>query len=152
MIYNLDVMRILNKRAYHKYNIEEHLEGGLVLTGSEVKSIRAGRIDLTEAHIKILSSEAFLVNAQFLPLQTTDKSFESARSRKVLLHRAQIDSLIGKTSQKGVVLVPLSLYEKDNKFKIEIGIGKSKKEYDHRKSIKEKDNQRRMEQELRGKE
>lgn len=145
-------MRILNKRAYHKYTITDHLEGGLVLSGSEVKSIRAGKVDLSESYIKILTNEAFLVNAQILHLHTSDKTYEQTRSRKVLLHRTQIDSLIGKTSQKGVVLVPLSIYDKNNHFKVEIGIGRSKKEYDHRKAIKEKDHQRRLEQELRGKE
>ncbi len=146
-------MRILNRKALHNYHILEHLEAGVVLSGSEVKSIRNNRIDLGEAYVRVLNDEAFLVNAN-IPryAQTSTKTYDPTRSRKLLLHRAQIASLIGKTSGKGVTLVPISLYEKNNKFKLEIGLGKSKKEFDKRAVIKERDHARRVEQELRGKE
>lgn len=146
-------MRIINKKALHNYHILEHLEAGIVLSGAEVKSIRAGRTDLGESHIRILNGEAFLINAN-IPLyqQAGDKEYDAQKSRKLLLHRDQIDSLVGKTSGKGTTLVPVSMYEKNNRFKVEIGLAKSKKEFDHRKILKEKDHRRRIEQELRGKE
>ena len=146
-------MRIVNKKALHNYHILEHLEAGIVLSGAEVKSIRAGRVDLSEGYVRILNGEAYLVNANIPKFQQSgEKEYDATKSRKLLLHRDQIDSLIGKTTGKGVVLVPVYLYEKNNNFKLEVGLGKSKKEFDKRKIIKEKDHQRRVEQELRGKE
>lgn len=145
-------MRIVNKKALHNYHILEHLEAGIVLSGSEVKSIRAGRIDLGEAHVRILSEEAFLINAHIPPYQSEGQDYDPQRSRKLLLHKDQIASLIGKVSKGGMALIPVSLYEKNNKFKVEVGLGKSKKEFDKRKIIKERDHKRRVEQELRGKE
>lgn len=146
-------MRIVNKKALHNYHILEHIEAGIVLSGAEVKSIRAGRIDLGESHVRVLNGEAFLINANIPKFaQAGDKEYDAGKSRKLLLHRDQINSLIGKTSGKGTTLVPVSIYEKNNKFKVEIGLAKSKKEFDHRKILKEKDHRRRVEQELRGKE
>jgi SsrA-binding protein len=146
-------MRIVNKKALHDYHILEHLEAGMVLSGAEVKSIRAGRIDLGESHVRILNGEAYLVNANIQRYnQAADKEYDAQKSRKLLLHKDQINSLIGKVSGKGTTLVPVSIYEKNNRFKLEIGLVKSKKEFDHRKIIKEKDHIRRVEQELRGKE
>lgn len=146
-------MRIINKKALHNYHILEHIEAGIVLSGAEVKSIRAGRIDLGEAHVRILNGEAYLINANIQRYaQTSDQEYDAQKSRKLLLHKAQIDSLIGKTSGKSVTLVPVSMYEKNNRFKVEIGLAKSKKEFDHRKILKERDHARRVEQELRGKE
>lgn len=146
-------MRILNKKALHNYHILEHWEAGISLTGAEVKSIRSGRVDLGQAYVRILNGEAFLVNAN-IPryAQTSTAAYDAQRSRKLLLHKLQIQSLIGKTSGQGVTLVPVAIYEKNNKFKVEVGLGKSKKEFDKRKVIKERDHVRRIEQELRGKE
>ena len=146
-------MRIVNKKALHNYHILEHLEAGVVLTGAEVKSIRSGRLDLGESHVRILNGEAYLINANIPRYnQSADKEYDSTKSRKLLLHKDQINSLIGKTSGKSTTLVPVSIYEKNNRFKVEIGLAKSKKEFDKRKIIKEKDHLRRVEQELRGKE
>ena len=146
-------MRILNKKALHNYHILEHLEAGVVLSGSEVKSIRSGRLDLGEAHIRILNGEAFLVNANIPRYnQTSDKEYDATKSRKLLLHRDQINILMGKTSGTKNTLVPISMYEKNNRFKVEVGLAKSKKEFDKRKVVKERDHNRRIEQELRGKE
>lgn len=146
-------MKIINRKALHNYHILEHLEAGIVLSGAEVKSIRAGRVDLGESHIRILNGEAFLINANIPRYnQAADKEYDAGRSRKLLLHKDQINSLIGKTSGKGATLVPVSLYEKNNRFKVEVGLAKSKKEFDKRKVIKERDHLRRLEQELRGKE
>lgn len=144
-------MKILNKKALHNYHILEHLEAGVVLGGGEVKSIRGGRVDLGEAHVRVLGEEAFLINAHIPPFQE-NKDYDPQRSRKLLLHKDQITSLIGKLSKGGVTLVPVSIYEKNNRFKIEVGLARPKKEFDKRKIIKEKDHIRRIEQELRGKE
>ena len=146
-------MRIVNKKALHNYHILDNIEAGIVLSGSEVKQVRAGRIDLGESYVRILNGEAYLINAN-IPRYTQDasKSYDPTRSRKLLIHKAQINSLIGKTTGKGVTLVPVSMYEKGNKFKVEVGLAKSKKEFDKRKVIKERDHVRRVEQELRGKE
>ncbi len=146
-------MKVLNKKALHKYHILESIEAGVVLSGSEVKSIRAGRIDLGEAYVRILNSEAYLLNANIARyLQAADVSYDATRSRKLLLHGAQIQTLIGKTSGTNVTLVPVSMYEKNNRFKVEIGLAKSKNEFDKRRVVKERDHNRRIEQELRGKE
>lgn len=129
----------------------EHIEAGIVLTGAEVKAIRAGRIDLSESFVRVLNDEAYLINANIPKLvQTGNKQYDPLRSRKLLLHQTQIQALIGKTSGKGTTLVPVSIYEKNNRFKIDVGLGKSKREFDKRRSLKEKDHQRRVEQELRG--
>ncbi|MBI2335035.1 SsrA-binding protein SmpB [Candidatus Daviesbacteria bacterium] len=146
-------MRIINRKALHNYHILEHLEAGIQLTGAEVKSVRAGRLNLGEAHVRILNGEAYLINAN-IPryAQESSKTYAAQRSRKLLLHKAQIMSLTGKTSGKGVTIVPVAIYEKNNKFKLDLGLGKSKKEFDKRKIIKERDHIRRVEQELRGKE
>lgn len=146
-------MRIVNRKALHNYHILDRIEAGIVLSGSEVKSIRSGRVDLGEAYVRILNGEAFLVNANIPRYQQSgQKEYDATRSRKLLLHRDQINSLIGKVSGKAQTLVPVSLYEKNNRFKVEVGLGKSKKEFDKRKVIKERDHIRRVEQELRGKE
>lgn len=146
-------MRIVNRKALHNYHILEHLEAGIVLSGGEVKSIRAGRIDLGEAYVRILNEEAYLINAN-IPryAQASEREYDATKSRKLLLHKDQINSLIGKTSGSKNTLVPVSIYEKSNRFKIEVGLAKSKKEFDKRKIIKERDHIRRVEQELRGKE
>lgn len=146
-------MRIINKKALHNYHILERLEAGISLLGSEVKSIRAGRIELGEAHIRILNREAYLINAHIPKYnQASDKEYDATKSRKLLLHKAQIAQLYGKTSGSKNTLVPISIYEKNNRFKVEVGLAKSKKEFDKRKILKEKDHNRRVEQELRGKE
>jgi len=145
-------MKITNKKALHNYHILEHLEAGIVLSGGEVKSIRNGRLDLGESHVRILNGEAVLINAHIPPYQGSDESYDPQRSRKLLLHKSQINSLVGKLSRGGITLVPVSIYEKNNRFKVEIGLARSKKEFDKRRIIKERDHIRRVEQELRGKE
>lgn len=145
-------MRILNKKALHEYHILESFEAGIQLYGSEVKSIRSGRIDLGQSFARIMSGEAFLVNANIPRYQNAPiKDYDPQRTRRLLLHRNQIQSLIGKLQAK-ITLVPVAIYEKNNLIKVQLGLGKSKKEFDKRKIIKERDHQRRVEQELRGKE
>lgn len=144
-------MRILNKKVLHNYHILETVEAGIVLSGAEVKSIRSGRIDLGESHVRLLNGEAFLINAN-IPryLQSSNTEYDAQRSRKLLLHKAQLNSLTGKVSGKSITLVPVALYEKNNRFKVEVGLAKSKKEFDKRKILKERDQIRKIEQELRG--
>ena len=149
---NIYRMKIVNKKALYNYHILERVEAGIVLTGSEVKSIRNGRLDLGESHVRILNGEAFLINAHIPPYQSADKDYDPQHSRKLLLHKSQINSLIGKVSKGGMALIPVSLYEKNNRFKVEVGLARSKKEFDKRRVIKERDHIRRIEQELRGKE
>ncbi|OGE17047.1 SsrA-binding protein [Candidatus Daviesbacteria bacterium RIFCSPHIGHO2_12_FULL_37_11] len=146
-------MKIVNKKALHNYHILEHLEAGLVLSGAEVKSIRSGRTDLGEAYVKIIGDEAYLVNANIPKFGPSgDREYDATKSRKLLLHKSQIITLLGKTSGKGLALIPVSIYEKNNNFKVDVGLAKSKKEFDKRHVIKERDHIRRVEQELRGKE
>lgn len=146
-------MKIVNKKGLHNYHILESLEAGIELLGHEVKSIRAGRVELGQSHARILNGEVYLINAHIPPYQNAFiKDYNPARTRKLLLHRGQINSLIGKLSSQGATLVPVSIYDKHNLIKVQLGLAKSKKEFDKRKLIKERDHQRRVEQELRGKE
>lgn len=145
-------MKILNKKGLHNYHILENFEVGIQLTGPEVKSIRAGRVDLGQSHAKILNGEVYVININIPAYQNAPiKNYNPIRSRKILLHRSEVESLIGKLSGKGIALVPVSLYEKNNMIKIQLGLGKSKKEYDKRRILKERDHQRKIEQELRSK-
>ncbi|OGE19588.1 SsrA-binding protein [Candidatus Daviesbacteria bacterium RIFCSPLOWO2_01_FULL_43_38] len=145
-------MKIVNKKALHEYHILESFEAGVQLFGSEVKSIRSGRIDLGQSFARIINEEAFLVNANIPRYQNAPiKDYDPQRTRRLLLHKSQIQSLIGKLQAK-VTLVPVAIYEKNNLIKVQLGLAKSKKEFDKRKIIKERDHHRRIEQELRGKE
>ncbi|MFH0937077.1 MAG: SsrA-binding protein SmpB [Candidatus Daviesbacteria bacterium] len=146
-------MKIVNKKALHNYHILESVEAGIKLLGSEVKSIRSGRIELGQSFARILNGEVYLINAHIPAYQNAPiKDYDPARSRKLLLHKNQVQSLIGKLSGQKVTLVPVSIYEKHNLIKVQLGLARSKKEFDKRKLIKERDHLRRIEQELRGKE
>ena len=147
-------MRIVNKRAFHEYIVLEKYEAGIQLFGHEVKSIRGGRIELGQSFAKIDGKgEAYLVNAHIPPYQNASiKGYDPARSRKLLLHKREIQGLIGKVPAHNATLVPLVVYDKHNLIKVELGLVKSKKQVDKRRLIKERDQLRRVEQELRGKE
>lgn len=130
-----------NKKAFFDYEILEKYEAGVVLSGSEVKSIRAERVNLKDSFIKIVKSEAFLFNAHISHLQTTHAFFKpnERRERKLLLHRKEIDKLLGKISIEGLTLVPLVLYfNKRNRVKIEIALAKGKNLHDKRETLKRK--------------
>jgi len=131
----------VNRKATHDYFIEERFEAGLVLQGWEVKSLRAGRIQLDQGYVLLKNGEAWLFGALITPLQTvsTHITAEPQRNRKLLLHAREISKLIGNVERKGYALVPLSLYWKNNRVKLEIGLAKGKKLHDKRASIKEKD-------------
>ncbi len=130
-----------NKRARHDYHIEETFEAGLVLTGWEVKSLRAGKAQLTDSHVFLKNGEAWLLNAHITPLTSacTHVIAEPTRQRKLLLHKKQIGKIHGKMSQAGHTCVALSLYWKNNRVKCEIALVKGKKEYDKRATEKERD-------------
>ncbi len=133
-----------NRRARHDYFIEERLEAGLALEGWEVKSMRAGRAQLAEAYVNVRDGEAFLIGAHLSPLRTTSthKVADPVRTRKLLLHRGELDRLIGATERRGYTIVPLELYWKDGRAKLQIGLAKGKKQHDKRAAEKERDWQR----------
>jgi SsrA-binding protein len=137
----------LNKKASHDYQIEQRYEAGLALEGWEVKSLRAGRVQLKESYVKILRAEAFLLGAHVSPLPTasTHVSPDPVRTRKLLLQRSEINRLIGLTERAGYTLVPTALYWKRGRAKLEIGLAKGKKLHDKRATEKDRDWQREKE-------
>lgn len=128
-----------NRRASHDYFIEETYEAGLVLQGTEIKSIRAGKVNITDAHIRIIDGEAFIINMHISPYEQGNRfNHDPTRTRKLLLHRKEIDKLFGLTQQRGYTIVPLKLYIKNGFAKLLIGLGKGKKLYDKREDMKQK--------------
>lgn len=126
----------LNRKAYHDYAIEESVEAGIVLTGTEIKSIRAGRVNIREAYAHPQGDELWLFNAHIAHYEGGNRyNHEPTRPRKLLLHRRQIDELSGKVTQKGFTLVPLKLYLKNGVAKVELGLARGKKFYDKRESM-----------------
>jgi SsrA-binding protein len=142
----------VNRRARHDYAIEETLEAGLVLTGTEIKSIRAGRANLAEAYARIERGEAWLIGAHIAPYpQASHQQHEPTRVRKLLLHRDQIAELMGLTQAKGATLVPLRLYLRDGIAKVELGVARGKKAHDKRRAIAERDMRRELERQTKAK-
>jgi len=134
---------IKNKKAYHDYFIDETLEAGIALAGSEVKSIRAGKANIRDAYVRIVDNEAFVVGMHVSPYEKG--SFfnqDPLRKRKLLLHKREIAKLYSLVTQRGLTLVPLTVYLKQGKVKLEIGVARGKKLYDKRRSIAERDAQR----------
>lgn len=131
----------LNKRSRHEYHLEERFEAGLALQGWELKAIRAGRANITEAYAVIREGEMFLFGAHITPLisASTHVVAEERRTRKLLLHRREIDRLIGRVQREGYTVVPTSLYWKGNKVKAEIALAKGKQTHDKREASKERD-------------
>jgi SsrA-binding protein len=138
-----------NKKARHDYAIEEVYEAGMVLTGTEVKSLRAGRASLVDAYATIKDGEVWLHNAH-IPEYTlgTWTNHEPRRIRKLLLHREEIGKLIGKTKESGLALVPLQLYFRDGRAKVEIALARGKKSYDKRQALAARDASREVAREL----
>ncbi len=131
----------LNKRARYEYAIEERMEAGLALEGWEVKSLRDGRIQFADSYVLLKNNEAYLFGTTITPMPTasTHISPDPMRTRKLLLHRRQIDELIGAVDRKGYTVVPTAMYWSKGKVKVEIGMAKGKKEYDKRKVEKDRD-------------
>jgi SsrA-binding protein len=140
-----EVIVCVNRKARHDYHIEETYEAGLVLTGSEVKSLRAGRANLKDSHARITGREAFLVGTHISPYgPAVHTGHEATRTRKLLLHRGEIERLLGKVKERGLTLVPLRLYFKGARAKVEIALARGKKQYDKRAALREKDVRREM--------
>jgi len=134
-----------NKKAYHDFYIDETFEAGIVLTGTEVKSIREGKVNLKESFCRIKNGEVFINNMNISPYDFGNReNHDPTRMRKLLLHHVEIDKLIRLTEQKGLAMVPTKLYFKRNHVKLEIGIGRGKKLYDKRETLKRKEADREM--------
>ena len=134
-----------NRKARHEYFLLDTYEAGLVLKGSEIKSIRAGQVSLAQAYVSLDGNEAWLVNAHIAPYNEASRNnHDPLRSRKLLLHRSEIRKLSDKVRQKGATVIPLRLYLKDGKAKIEIALAKGKKHYDKRAEIAKRDAKREM--------
>jgi len=138
-----------NRKARHDYFIEQSIEAGIVLSGTEVKSIRAGKVSLKDSYANIKNGEVFIYGMHISPYEQGNIfNKDPLRDRKLLLHKAEINKLIGYIQQKGMTLVPLEVYFTHGKVKIELGIGKGKKLYDKREDIAKKDAQREIDRRL----
>jgi len=142
----------LNKKARHEFSIEERFEAGLALEGWEVKSLRAGKIQLVDAYVIVKNGEAYLLGALITPLQTASTHIkpDATRTRKLLLHRHELDKLIGAVERKGYTLVPTAMYWRKGRAKLEIGLAKGKKAHDKRATEKDRDWQRQKARILKG--
>lgn len=130
-----------NKRARHDYTIEERIEAGVALQGWEVKALRAGRVSLTESYAMVLKGEIFLIGAQIQPLisASTHVVADARRTRKLLLHKHEINRLIGKVERDGYTLIPLALYWKNGRVKLDLALAKGKQSHDKRQAEKDRD-------------
>ena len=142
-------MKITNKKAYFDYQLLDRFEAGINLYGFEVKSVRLGKADLTGSFIKIIGTEAYLVNAKIFPYQQAQiENYDDKRTRKLLLHKKEIISLKSKIDGANLSLVPVSMYLKNGFIKVGVALGRGKKQYEKRENIKKKDIQRDLEREL----
>ena len=140
----------VNRRAYHDYFIDEKMEAGIMLTGPEVKSMRNGRTNLRDGFVRIDGNEAWLENVHISPYAEANlMNQEPLRVRKLLMHRKEIASLIGKVRQKGYTLIPLRVYFSRNHAKVEVGLARGKRQYDKREAIAERDAKREIERAMR---
>jgi SsrA-binding protein len=140
----------LNRRARHEYTIDETFEAGLVLTGTEIKSVRGGKVNLSDAFARVERGEAWLIGAHIAPFEGGNRvNHEPKRTRKLLLHRSQIDELLGRAKQKGQTIVPLRLYISDRgRAKVELALARGKQLHDKRRDIAERDARREVAREL----
>ena len=135
-----------NRKARHQYQFYDTYEAGLVLRGSEIKSIRAGRVSLQEGFVTFEGGEAWLVNVHIAPYDPASRqNHDPRRRRKLLLHRREIDRLAGRVQEKGFTVVPTKLYLKDGRAKVEIALVRGKKQYDKRQTLAKRDSKRRIE-------
>ena len=138
-------MKISNRRAFYDYQILDRFEAGINLLGSEVKAIRLGHADLSGAHVRIIGSEAYLVNAKIFPYQyARPENYDERRTRKLLLHKREIIALKSKTEGAKLAIVPLSLYTHNNFIKVELATARGKKKYEKKEAIKKKDLEREL--------
>lgn len=142
-------MKIFNKKAPNKFNIEEKFEAGIELLGSEVKAIRLGHADINSAYVKIMSGQAYLINAKIFPYKFSRiEGYQEDRTRRLLLHKKELLSIKNKLDTGKFTLAPLSLYLKNGKFKLEVGLAKGKKDYARRKDQKQQAINRDREREM----
>lgn len=141
--------KITNQKAFFDYQLLDRIEAGLHLTGSEVKAVRLGHVDMTGSFVKIRGSEAYLFNVKIFPYKyARPEGYDEKRTRKLLLHKKEIVSLKSKSEASGLTIVPVSMYTTHSFIKVELAIGKAKKQFDKRSSIKKRDQDRDMEQAL----
>jgi SsrA-binding protein len=139
----------VNRRAFHEYHIDERVEAGLALVGSEVKSLRDGRVNLKDAYARFLGDELYLIGVHISPYGPASQfGHEPERNRKLLLHRREIDKLRGKIKERGLTLIPLRLYWVRGRAKAELGLGRGKKMYDKREAIRERSEKREVDRAL----
>ncbi len=142
-------MKISNKRAFYDYEITDRFEAGINLNGAEVKAIKQEHADLTGSYVRIMGSEAYLVNAKVFPYEyARPENYQEDRTRKLLLHKKEIISLKSKTDGANLTLVPISFYDKNGLIKLEVGVGKGKRKFDKKEAKKRADLNRELEQEL----
>jgi SsrA-binding protein len=144
-------MKILarNRKAYHDYFLYDTYEAGIVLTGTEIKSVRAGRLNLRDSYVQLREGEAWLINVHIAPYAAGSRENPAPRrDRKLLLHQREINRLQSAVLEKGLTIVPLRVYLKRNRAKVEIAVAKGKKLYDKRAAIEKRETQRRIEQEI----
>ncbi|MBM0046399.1 SsrA-binding protein SmpB [Anaerococcus sp. mt242] len=138
-----------NKKAFHDYFIEKKYEAGIELQGSEVKSIKQGKVSIKESFVGDRNGEMFIYGMHVTPFKEAyDQKIDPTRTRKLLLHKKEIDTLIGKKTQDGYTIVPISVYEKDGLVKLELALAKGKKQYDKRETIKRREADRRIDRAL----
>ncbi len=139
-----------NRKAYHDYFIQETYEAGISLLGTEVKSLREGRVNLRDSYVIIKDNEAFLLNCHISPYSHGNiQNHDPLRTRKLLLHRREINRLFGALTQKGLTIIPLKIYFKNGKAKVEIALAKGKRKYEKREAVKKKEARREIERYLR---
>ena len=140
---------VSNRRARHDYEIEETFEAGLVLTGPEVKSLRAGRASLADSFARVRDDEVWLEGLHIPPYEMADqRSYHPTRPRKLLLHRAEIERLVGKTAERGLTLVPLKVYFTRGMAKVQLGLGRGRRRFEKRQAIAEREHRREVERTL----
>jgi SsrA-binding protein len=142
MVDNVKVLAT-NRKAYHDYHVEETHEAGVVLTGTEIKSVRAGSVNLRDSYAQVRNGEMWLMNVHIAPYEpASHQNVDPYRDRKLLLHRKEIMRLFGRVQEKGLTLVPLRMYLKKNRAKIEIALARGKRQYDKREAIAKRDSAR----------
>jgi len=142
-------MRLTNRSAHFNYQIFDTFEAGVVLDGAETKSLFLGQASLEEAYVKFIDGEAFLLNAHIHPYQFADnRDYDPTRTRRLLLHKNELLKIAQQAAEKGLTIVPLSCYNKHNRIKLEIALGKGKKKYDKRETLKKRESKRSIERTL----
>jgi SsrA-binding protein len=135
----------VNRKARHDYHIEESFEAGIALTGSEIKSVRAGRVNLRGSYARVVNDEVLLYDVHISPYDQAYEQHNPTRPRKLLLHRREINRMLGLVQQKGLTLVPMRIYFKGRRAKVELGVARGKKTYDKRQDLAKRDAQRDIE-------